>query len=197
MTIVKIIKDEGENMKLIVGLGNYGKEYKNTRHNVGFMALDFYAQKNNLSIDKKKFKGLYTETSINGEKVILLQPQTYMNLSGTCVRDFINYFHIDIKDMLVIYDDMDLDVGVLRLREKGSAGGHNGMKNIIENTKTSDFKRIRVGISKDKDKNVIDYVLGRFSEEDKRLIDEKIEQISYIIEDFVKYDFNKIMSKYN
>lgn len=184
-------------MKLIIGLGNYGKEYKNTRHNIGFMALDYYAKKNNLSIDKKKFKGLYTETTINGEKVILLEPQTYMNLSGTCVRDFILYFHIDIKDILVIYDDMDLDVGTLRLREKGSAGGHNGIKNIIENIKTSDFKRIRVGISKDKDKNVIDYVLGKFSEDDKRLIDEKIEKISDIIEDFVKFDFNKVMSTYN
>ena len=184
-------------MKLVVGLGNYGKEYKNTRHNIGFMALDFYAKKNNLQIDKKKFKGLYVETLIDGEKVILLEPQTYMNLSGICVRDFILYFHIDIKDVLVIYDDMDLEVGVLRLREKGSAGGHNGIKNIIENIKTNEFKRIRVGISKDKDKNVIYYVLGKFSEEDKKLIDEKIEQISDIIEDFVKCDFNKVMSKYN
>ena len=184
-------------MKLIIGLGNYGKEYKNTRHNIGFMALDYYAKKNNLSIDKKKFKGLYAETTINGEKIILLEPQTYMNLSGTCVRDFILYFHIDIKDILVIYDDMDLEVGTLRLREKGSAGGHNGIKNIIENIKTSDFKRIRVGISKDKDRNVIDYVLGKFSEDDKKLIDEKIEKISYIIEDFVKFDFNKVMSMYN
>lgn len=184
-------------MKLVVGLGNYGKEYKNTRHNIGFMALDFYAKKNCLSIDKKKFKGLYTETVINGEKVILLQPQTYMNLSGTCVRDFILYFHIDIEDMLVIYDDMDLDVGTIRLREKGSAGGHNGIKNIIENIKTSDFKRVRVGISKDRDRNVIDYVLGKFGEDDKRLIDEKIELISCIIDDFARYDFNKVMSMYN
>jgi PTH1 family peptidyl-tRNA hydrolase len=184
-------------MKLIVGLGNYGKEYQNTRHNIGFMALDHYAQKNNLNIDKKKFKGLYTEISIDGEKVLLVKPQTYMNLSGECMRDFILYFHIDIKDVLVIYDDMDLDVGVLRLREKGSAGGHNGMKNIIQHMKTSDFKRVRVGISKDINRNTIDYVLGKFNEEDKRIIDEKMEIISCIIEDFVKYDFNKVMSKYN
>ena len=180
-------------MKLIVGLGNYGKEY----HNIGFMALDYYAKKNNLSIDKKKFKGLYTETSINNEKVLLVKPQTYMNLSGECMRDFILYFHIDIKDILVIYDDMDLDVGVLRLREKGSAGGHNGMKNIIQNIKSSEFKRVRVGISKDVNRNTIDYVLGKFNEEDKKIIDEKMETISCIIEDFVKYDFNKVMSKYN
>ena len=184
-------------MKLIVGLGNYGKEYQNTRHNIGFMALDYYAKKNNLSIDKKKFKGLYTETSINNEKVLLVKPQTYMNLSGECMRDFILYFHIDIKDILVIYDDMDLDVGVLRLREKGSAGGHNGMKNIIQNIKSSEFKRVRVGISKDVNRNTIDYVLGKFNEEDKKIIDEKMETISCIIEDFVKYDFNKVMSKYN
>ena len=184
-------------MKLIVGLGNFGKEYKNTRHNIGFMALDFYANKNGLSIDKKKFKGLYTETNINNEKVILLEPQTYMNLSGECVRDFVLYFHIDIRDILVIYDDMDLDVGVLRLREKGSAGGHNGIKNIIDNLKTNEFRRVRVGISKDKDKNTIDYVLGKFKEDEKKVIDEKIEKIANLIEDFVKYDFNKVMSMYN
>ncbi len=184
-------------MKLIVGLGNFGKEYKNTRHNIGFMALDFYANKNGLSIDKKKFKGLYTETNINNEKVILLEPQTYMNLSGECVRDFVLYFHIDIRDILVIYDDMDLDVGVLRLREKGSAGGHNGIKNIIDHLKTNEFRRVRVGISKDKDKNTIDYVLGKFKEDEKKVIDEKIEKIANLIEDFVKYDFNKVMSMYN
>lgn len=184
-------------MKLIVGLGNFGGEYKNTRHNAGFMALDFYAKKNNLSIDKKKFKGLYTETNINGEKVILLEPQTYMNLSGECVRDFMGYFHIDVKDLLVIYDDMDLDVGVIRLREKGSAGGHNGIKNIIENIKTSDFKRVRIGISKDKNIDTINYVLGKFRDEEKEIIDKEIEKISNIIEDFTKYDFNKVMSLYN
>ena len=184
-------------MKLIVGLGNYGGEYKNTRHNIGFMAIDHYLEKNNLKLDKKKFKGIYTETTIDNEKVLLIEPQTYMNLSGTCLRDFISYFRVDIKDVLVIYDDMDLEVGTIRLREKGSAGGHNGIKNIIENIKTSDFKRIRVGISKDKDRNVIDYVLGKFSKEEKAVIDEQIEKISYIIEDFVKYDFNKVMSKYN
>ena len=156
-------------MKLIVGLGNFGKEYQNTRHNIGFMALDYYAKKNNFSIDKKKFKGLYTEISINGEKILLVKPQTYMNLSGECMRDFISYFHIDIKDILVIYDDMDLDVGVLRLREKGSAGGHNGIKNIIQNIKSNEFKRVRVGISKDINRNTIDYVLGKFSEEEKKI----------------------------
>lgn len=184
-------------MKLIVGLGNYGKEYHNTRHNIGFMALDYYAKKNNLTFDKRKFKGLYTETNINGEKVLLVKPQTYMNLSGECMRDFILYFHIDIKDILVIYDDMDLDVGVLRLREKGSAGGHNGIKNIILHIKSSEFKRVRVGISKDKRGNTIDYVLGKFNEEEKLLIDEKMGIISCIIDDFTKYDFNKVMSKYN
>ena len=170
-------------MKLIVGLGNYGKEYQNTRHNIGFMALDFYAKQNNLNFDKRKFKGLYSETIINGEKVLLLKPQTYMNLSGECVRDFISYFHINTDDILVIYDDMDLDVGVLRLREKGSAGGHNGIKNIIQHIKSNEFKRVRVGISKDENRNTIDYVLGKFRDEEKKNIDEKIEIISHIIEE--------------
>ena len=185
-------------MKLIVGLGNPGGEYKKTRHNVGFIFLNSFLSKEGLSLDKKKFKGEYIEyVSSNGNKAILLEPQTYMNLSGECVRDFVLYYHINTSDILVIYDDMDLDVGVLRLREKGSAGGHNGIKNIIEHLKTNEFKRVRVGISKDNDRNTIDYVLGKFRDEEKKIIDEKIEKISCIIDDFVRYDFNKVMSMYN
>ena len=159
-------------MKLIVGLGNYGGEYKNTRHNAGFMALDFYAKKNNLSIDKRKFKGLYTETKINDEKVLLLEPQTYMNLSGECVRDFMGYFHIDVKDLLVIYDDMDLDVGVIRLREKGSAGGHNGIKSIIAHLGTQEFPRVKVGVGEKPSRmDLADYVLDSGREVDTLLVE--------------------------
>ena len=151
-------------MKLIVGLGNPGKKYEKTRHNIGFMAIDFYAKKNNLEF-QKKFNGLYFEQIINNEKVIFVKPQTYMNLSGNCVREFVNFYNIDLSDILVIYDDYNFEVGTFRIRRDGSAGGHNGIKNIIENLKSENIKRVRVGISK----NLIpleDYVLQKFSKED-------------------------------
>ena len=117
-------------MKLIVGLGNPGNEYKNTRHNIGFMVLDKIADKLNESFNKENFSGKYFMTNINGEKTIFLKPQKYMNLSGEVVRDFVNFFKIDINDILIICDDLDTQVGTYRLRYKGSSGGHNGLKNI-------------------------------------------------------------------
>ena len=183
-------------MKLIAGLGNPGLSYFNTRHNIGFEVIDKLCGLYNINMTSQH-KALMGIGMIDDIKIILAKPQTYMNLSGECVRDFVLYFHIDIRDILVIYDDMDLDVGVLRLREKGSAGGHNGIKNIIDHLKTNEFRRVRVGISKDKDKNTIDSVLGKFKEDEKKVIDEKIEKIANLIEDFVKYDFNKVMSMYN
>ena len=133
-------------MKLIVGLGNPGKEYEKTRHNTGFMALDSFAQKNGVVIDKKKYNGLYADATINGEKIILLKPQTFMNLSGECVRKYVDYFKIKVEDILVINDDLDLEVGRLRLRRNGDSAGHNGLKNIELNLGTKDFKRLKIGI---------------------------------------------------
>jgi PTH1 family peptidyl-tRNA hydrolase len=132
-------------MKLIVGLGNPGKKYENTRHNMGFMAIDFYAAKNNLEF-KKKFNGLYSETIINGEKTIILKPQTYMNLSGDCVIEFVNYFKIDLDEILILYDDKDFEVGTFKIKKIGSSGGHNGMKSIMSRLKVQDIKRVRLGI---------------------------------------------------
>ena len=185
-------------MKLIIGLGNPGNKYENTRHNAGFMAIDSFAKKYNASFSlDTKLQGMISSINIAGNKAILLKPMTYMNLSGESVYKVMNYYKIDVEDIMVICDDLDSRLGRVRLRAKGSAGGHNGIKNIIENIKTSEFKRVRVGISKDKDRNVIDYVLGKFNEEDKVIIDERIEIISCLIEDFVRYDFNKLMSIYN
>ena len=150
-------------MKLIVGLGNPGKEYDKTRHNVGFMVMDRLADVLNVSIDMKKFKGEYAKLKYQGEDVILLKPMTYMNNSGESVIQVMNYFKIDVDDLLVIYDDMDMPVGKLRLRKTGSAGGHNGIKNIIAHLNSQDFKRIRVGIDRHKYMNVADYVLSRLS----------------------------------
>lgn len=182
-------------MKLIVGLGNPDKKYDKTRHNCGFRAVDFYAKKNNLTF-KAKFKGLYCEQLINNEKIILLKPQTYMNLSGESVLEFVKYYNIDLSDLIVIYDDVDFEVGTFRIKRNGSAGGHNGIKNIIELLKTEDIQRIRVGISKNQiplDK----YVLGIFTKEEDEKIEQVLSIIANIIDDFTLYNIDKLMEKYN
>lgn len=182
-------------MKLIVGLGNPGKKYENTRHNCGFMAIDFYAGKNSLTF-KKKFNSLYTETIINNEKVVLVKPQTYMNLSGNAVSKFVKYYNAEVDDLLIIYDDIDFPLGKFKIKRGGSCGGHNGIRNIIDNLKTEDIKRVRIGISKN-DNELIDYVLGNLSATEKKKINEVLEVISNIIDDFTIYSIDKLMEKYN
>ncbi len=182
-------------MKLIVGLGNKGNEYNNTRHNVGFMVVDNYVNKNNL-IYKSKLDGLYAETVINNEKVIFLKPQNYINLSGDVISKYIKYFKIDIKDILIIHDDMDLELGTFKIRYKGGSAGHNGLKNIETNLKTNEYKRIKIGISKNNiDK--IDYVLGKFNALELSKINKVINITYNIIEDFVSLSFENLMNKYN
>lgn len=184
-------------MKLIVGLGNPGKEYEATRHNCGFMVIDALADKLNVTVDQKKFKSLYTKFKYHGEDVILLKPQTYMNLSGEAVIAAMNFFKIDIDDILVIYDDLDMPVGKLRLRKTGSAGGHNGIKNIIAHLNSQDFKRIRVGIDRHKYMNVADYVLSRFSKVESEAIEQGIENAANAVLDYLDNDFNHAMNYYN
>ncbi len=184
-------------MKLIVGLGNPGKDYENTRHNCGFKVIDEIAKELNVTLDKAKFKGIYTKTSYKGEEVILLKPLTYMNSSGESVVEVMNFFKIDVEDILVIYDDLDMPVGKIRLREDGSAGGHNGMKSIIQHIKTQKFKRIRVGIDKDQFIPVIDYVLGKFRKDEKVIIEETFNRAAKAALYFVETDFMKVMNKYN
>lgn len=184
-------------MKLIVGLGNPGKEYENTRHNIGFMALDEYAKMNNLDFNKSKFDGLYTETIINNEKFILLKPQKFMNLSGEVIYKFIEYFKIKISDLLVIYDDMDLDVGKFKIRYKGGNAGHNGLKNIEANIRTNEYKRIKIGISKNKNIDTLNYVLGKFTSDERIKLDPILKNIPNIIDDFAKISFENLMNKYN
>lgn len=185
-------------MKLIVGLGNYGKEYDNTRHNIGFRFLDAYLSGTNV-IWKSKFKGLYCEKTINNEKVIFLKPQTYMNLSGESVILFVNYFKIKIEDILVISDDLALPIGTYRLRSQGSAGGHNGLKNIEECLKSNKYNRLRIGINSET-RNLMDqvsFVLSKFTnDEEKRLIElEPI--VNNIINDYADKNFDLVMNKYN
>lgn len=164
-------------MKCIIGLGNIGKEYENTRHNMGFMCVEKLAQDLNISFDKKLKKCVYAETNIKGEKVILVKPATYMNLSGEAVVELLNWFKLDIKDICIIYDDVDLPFCKIRYREAGSAGTHNGMKNIIAMLGHESVKRLRVGIeSRDTAHPVplYDYVLGKFTKEQLREFEESI-----------------------
>ena len=184
-------------MKLIVGLGNPGREYEKTRHNIGFMAIDRIVDSLGLKFDKNKFNGSYCVSNVNGEKVMFLKPLEYMNLSGNVVGRFVKFFDIDVSDILIIHDDLDMDLGRIKLRPRGSSGGHNGLKNIEANLGTQDYKRVKVGISNDKRFDTKDYVLGKFSRKDRKEIEEFLPKTVEILNDFVKLDFEKVMSKYN
>lgn len=184
-------------MKLIVGLGNPGKEYENTRHNIGFNFIDYFANKINEKIDKEKFNGLYKEIKINDEKVILLKPLSYINLSGEVVIKYLNYFKIDIDDMLVISDDLDMPTGKIKLKQNGSSGGHNGLKNIAQNIGTEEFKRLKIGIANDKSMDTKDYVLGKITNDEKEKFESIKEEVKEILEEFSYLDFDKIMCKHN
>ncbi len=184
-------------MKLIVGLGNPGCEYENTRHNIGFMVLDEYAKENGLTFSNTKFDGMYAEHYIKNEKIIFLKPLKYMNLSGEVIRKYVDYFKINIDDILIIHDDMDLDVGNIKIRYKGGTAGHNGLKNIELNLKTNEYKRIKVGISKSKNIDIVDYVLGKFTNDELQVINQSISKIVKIIEDFPTMSFENLMNKYN
>ena len=184
-------------MKMVVGLGNPGREYENTRHNIGFIIVDSYAKKNNITSFQEKFNGLYTKVYLNGEYFLLVKPLSFMNLSGTVVREYAKYFKIAPKDILVIQDDLDLPVGKIKLKYKGSCGGHNGIRNIIDSLNTEYFPRFKVGIDKNPLIPIKDYVIGKFSLEDRKKIDKICDFSSDIINDFVTKDFEKIMSKYN
>ena len=184
-------------MKLIVGLGNPGKEYKNTRHNVGFDVVDEYLKKHNQNVNKSKFEGMYSELIINGEKVIFLEPQKYMNLSGEVVKKYVDYFKINLSDLLIISDDLDMPCFKIKLKYKGSSGGHNGLKNIIQNINTEEFKRLKIGISNNLNIDTKSYVLSKFNQEELEKLHKKFEITNNIINDFINLDFEKVMSKYN
>ena len=190
---IKYIGKEGDGMKMIVGLGNPGKQYERTRHNSGFMAIDKVAEKLNLNIDKKEFAALTAKNN----QVILVKPQTYMNNSGEAVSQIMKYYHIDINDLLIIYDDLDLKYGQLRLRLKGSSGGHNGIKSIINYIHSENFKRIRIGIEKNPLIETADYVLGKVEKDKQQLFDDSIEKASQAEIEFITDEFEKIMNKYN
>lgn len=181
-------------MKLIVGLGNPGKEYENTRHNIGFMIIDAY-----LGAEKyqEKMNGLSIEKNVNGEKVIFLKPQTYMNNSGLSVGAYAKYYDIKPEDILVIQDDLDQMVGNYKLKTNSSSGGHNGIKSIISALKSESFPRLKIGITNEKKDDVIDFVLGKFSKKEMELINQNIDKYKDIIDSFIKYGIDKTMNVYN
>ena len=166
-------------MKLVVGLGNPGKQYENTRHNIGFMLLDKYSQMHNISIDKEKFGGFYAIETLYGEKVLFLKPQEYINLSGDVLKRFVDYYDIAIEDILIINDDLDLEIGTFKLKPGGSSAGHNGLKNIEFNLKTKDYK------------------LGKLNSYEKETINTVMDECVILLDDYFKMSFNDLMNKYN
>ena len=186
-------------MKLIVGLGNPGAKYAGTRHNAGFSVIDELAERHNIKVDTCKHKALIGKGVINGEKVILAMPQTFMNLSGESIRSILDYYKVDPEtELIVIYDDISLDVGKLRIRAKGSAGGHNGIKNIIAHVGGSVFPRIKVGVGEKPPKyDLADYVLGHFSKAEQELMEEGYKDAVKAVEMIVSGDISGAMNEYN
>jgi len=185
-------------MKLIVGLGNPGKRYENTRHNVGFLAIDYLAQQMGIRVDKEKNRALIGEGKFGEEKVVLVKPQTYMNLSGEAVAPLAAWYKVEPEDILVTYDDLALEVGKIRIRGQGSHGGHNGVRSLISHLKTEKIPRIKIGIGAPPPQwDTADYVLGNFSPAEKKIIGEAIEKTAKAMEVILQQGLAKAMNQYN
>jgi PTH1 family peptidyl-tRNA hydrolase len=185
-------------MKLIVGLGNPGRRYQYTRHNLGFMFVDEIARAFNLKFSKdRNLKSLITSFHLADERIIIIKPQTYMNLSGNAVRIVADYYRIDYEDIIVVYDDLDLPEGKIRIRKSGTSGGHKGMANIIEMLRTDSIKRIRIGIGNHQGEETVDYVLSEPTKEGKAQLLEVIKKAPEMLEFCLKNDFDDFMKKYN
>lgn len=184
-------------MYIIAGLGNPGKKYENTRHNIGFIALDLLAERNDIKINKLKHKALVGEGRISGQKVLLVKPQTYMNLSGNSLREVMDYYKEDIENLIVIYDDIDIPEGTIRIRKKGSAGTHNGMRSIVYDLKSDQFPRIRIGMGRARKSDLKDFVIGGFTKEEKELLEGAVERAVLSAECIVEKGIDKAMNEYN
>ena len=184
-------------MYIIVGLGNPGKKYENTRHNMGFIAVDLLAEKYGIKVDKIKFKALVGEGRIAGQKVLLVKPQTYMNLSGQSVMEVMNFYKEDIENLIVIYDDIDIPTGTIRLRKKGSAGTHNGMRNIVYLLQEEGFPRIRVGIGSESKVDLIHYVTSGVTKKEKDLLEDALTRAADAAACIVEKGIEKAMNEYN
>ena len=188
-------------MKIIAGLGNPGKKYDGTKHNTGFMALNYFLQKNSLTLEREKFEGKYTKQKIAGNDVILLEPQTFMNDSGRSVAQFAGFFKVNPHDILIIHDDMDMPLSKIRIRANGKSGGHNGIKSIIRDLGTSDFNRLKIGIRHPDnvtEASVVSWVLSQFNTEQQKLMDTAYATASEVISDFIAGKSSQyLMNKYN
>ncbi len=186
-------------MYIIAGLGNPGRKYAHTRHNVGFDAIDRLSGIYQIPVEEKKFQGLFGTGFIGGQKVALVKPQTYMNLSGECVRDFLYYYKVDPEEgLLVLFDDICLEPGSIRIRKKGSAGGHNGIKNIILHTGTQNFARVRIGVGEKPQRwDLADYVLSPFPKGDRELVDEAVDHCADAVKMILEGEIEAAMNRYN
>ena len=184
-------------MYIIAGLGNPGKKYEQTRHNMGFLAVDFLAEKYDIKVNKIRFRALTGEGRIAGQKVLLLKPQTYMNLSGESVRLALEYYKVSPQELIVIYDDIDIQAGMIRIRKKGSAGTHNGMRNILYHIRTEDFPRIRVGIGSGRKEDMINYVTGSVPKDEITLLKEAADKAACGAACRVEKGIEKAMNEYN
>lgn len=186
-------------MKCIIGLGNPGNKYEGTRHNIGFDIIDYIAKGTNVTLDSNKFKAQFGKGTYQGEQFLLVKPQTFMNLSGEAIRPIIDYYKIDLSDCIVLYDDLDIDVGTIRLRQTGSAGGHNGIKSTIQHLGTKEFQRIRIGVGRPQNNiPIVKYVLQRFSEDEQPTMNKVIQHSSDACLSFIEgMKFSDVMSRYN
>ena len=185
-------------MKLIVGLGNPGKEYEKTRHNIGFNVIDRLVDKYNITFsENKKFNAMDANLSVLGEKVIFVKPLTFMNLSGDAVIKYVNYFNISDDDILVIHDDLDMELGKIRIAYDSSSGGHNGIKSIINCLNSQKFTRLKIGIAHNKSMDTKDYVLGKFSSDDLKVLNDTYDKLSNLVEDFIGNDVNTLKQIYS
>ncbi|MGI6751438.1 MAG: aminoacyl-tRNA hydrolase [Anaerovoracaceae bacterium] len=184
-------------MYIIVGLGNPGRRYAGTKHNVGFITVDILAEKHGIKINKIKFKALVGEGIISGQKVLLVKPQTFMNLSGESVREVVEYYKIKPEQLIVIYDDVDIEIGRIRIRKGGSAGTHNGMRSIIYNLEFDNFPRIRIGIGGERKMSLAGYVLGGFSKGEKNVIEDAVLRAVESVDCILGQGIDKAMNEYN
>ena len=184
-------------MKLIIGLGNPGNEYTHTRHNVGYEFIDYICKKNNIDITKEQFKAKYAVTRIDGERVILIKPLSYVNLSGGVVKKFVDYFKLFPEDVMVIQDDLDMPIGRVKIVTNSSSGGHNGIKDIEKNLKSKNYIRVKIGIGKDNNIDTKDYVLSKFSKEDIDTLNKIFSKLDNIMSDFCLISLDRMMNKYN
>ena len=184
-------------MYVIAGLGNPGKKYENTRHNMGFIAIDQLAEKHNIKVDKLKFKALVGEGRIADQKVLLVKPQTYMNLSGESIREVMNFYKLEPENLIVIYDDIDIEAGTLRIRKFGSAGTHNGMKSVVYQLQSDRFPRIRLGIGSQKKGDLVNFVIGGFSKEEVPVLEEALQHAVLAAEFIIEDGIDKAMNQYN